>query len=63
MAFDSSRNTLAFEVPNTDTIYFAGFPSDVTEKEVIEFFGAIGTIKLDKKKRPPAPKVCSLPLL
>lgn len=57
MAFDSSRNTLQFDVPETDTIYFAGLPTDITEDEVVKFFGQMGTIKLDKKKRPPTPKV------
>mmetsp|Transcript_6540 Transcript_6540/g.15713 ORF Transcript_6540/g.15713 Transcript_6540/m.15713 type:complete len:288 (-) Transcript_6540:571-1434(-) len=57
MAFDSYNNTLQFDCPNTDTIYFSGLPTDITEDEVAKFFGQLGTIKMDKKKRPPAPKV------
>jgi len=57
MDFDSNRNTLSFDLPDTDTIYFSGLPTDVSEDEVIKYFGQLGTIKLDKKKRPPTPKL------
>ncbi len=41
----------------TDQIYISGLPRDVTEEQLAEFFGQIGLIKMDKKKRPPKPKV------
>jgi RNA recognition motif-containing protein len=62
MAFDSSKNTLSFDVPNTDTIYFSGLPTDITDNEVVEYFKQIGTIKLDKKKRQPYPPKVSYTL-
>lgn len=39
-----------------DQIYISGLPRDVTEDQLASHFGQIGTIKLDKKKRPPTPK-------
>lgn len=38
-----------------DQIYVSGLPKDVTEQELADHFGQIGTIKIDKKKK--APKV------
>ncbi|KAL6781252.1 hypothetical protein ACKKBG_A10390 [Auxenochlorella protothecoides x Auxenochlorella symbiontica] len=40
-----------------DQIYISGLPRDVTEDQLASHFGQIGTIKLDKKKRPPTPKI------
>ncbi|KDD73405.1 hypothetical protein H632_c2210p0, partial [Helicosporidium sp. ATCC 50920] len=40
-----------------DQIYIAGLPEDVTEEQLAEHFGVIGMIKMDKSKRPPAPKI------
>lgn len=39
-----------------DQIYISGLPRDVTEEQLAAHFGQIGTIKMDKKKRPPTPK-------
>lgn len=38
-----------------DQIYVSGLPKDVTEQELADYFGQIGTIRIDKKKK--APKV------
>lgn len=40
---------------DVDQIYVSGLPSNVTESEVAQFFGTIGMIKIDKKKK--APKI------
>lgn len=49
MAYDP--NTMSFNLPDTDTVYVSGLPPNTTEREVEEFFGAIGIIKDDKKRR------------
>lgn len=48
---------MSFDVPDTDTVYISGFPDDITEPEIAEYFGSIGVLKLDKKARPPKPKI------
>ena len=34
-----------------DTVYVAGLPDVVTEKDIAAHFGSIGTLKQDKKRR------------
>lgn len=48
---------MSFDVPDTDTVYISGFPENITEEEIAEYFGSIGVLKLDKKARPPKPKI------
>lgn len=48
---------MSFELPNSDTVYVTGLPPNSTEKTVADFFGSIGTIKIDKKTR--GQKVCT----
>ncbi|KAG1672854.1 hypothetical protein FOA52_004658 [Chlamydomonas sp. UWO 241] len=43
-------DTMSFEVPDTDTVYITGLPTDTTEASLCDFFGSIGTLKRDKKK-------------
>lgn len=50
-------HAMSFDVPDTDTVYISGFPEDITEPEIAEYFGSIGVLKLDKKARPPKPKI------
>lgn len=40
-------------LPDTDTVYVDGLPSDVCEKEIADHFGSIGLLKVDKKTRKP----------
>lgn len=44
---------MSFDIPDTDTVYVDGLPLDVSEKEIAEYFGSIGVIKVDKKARRP----------
>jgi RNA-binding protein FUS len=44
-------NAADFEIPHTDTVYVSGLPGNITERDVEEYFGSIGIIKLDKKTR------------
>lgn len=50
----------AKSLKSADTIYISNLPKTVTEESLCEYFGAVGTIKLDKKRmgrNPPKPKV------
>ena len=42
---------MSFALPDTDTVYITGLPPDTTESSLAEYFGSIGTIKLDKKTK------------
>ena len=42
---------MSFALPDTDTVYITGLPPDATESSLAEYFGSIGTIKLDKKTK------------
>lgn len=44
-------NAADFAVPATDTVYVSGLPTNITERDVEEYFGSIGIIKTDKKTR------------
>jgi RNA-binding protein FUS len=44
-------NAADFEIPHTDTVYVSGLPGGISERDVEEYFGSIGVIKLDKKTR------------
>lgn len=46
-----NADTNSWAVPPTDTVYVDGLPQGITEKDVEEYFGSIGVIKLDKKTR------------
>ena len=50
-------DTMSFEMPDTDTVYVSGLPTNITEADVAEFFGSIGVIKLNKQTRPPSKKI------
>ena len=41
---------MSFELPNTDMIYIAGLPDNITEDDLATHFGTIGVIKFDKKQ-------------
>jgi RNA recognition motif-containing protein len=50
----------AKSLKSADTIYISNLPKTVTEESLCEYFGTVGTIKLDKKRlgrNPPKPKV------
>jgi hypothetical protein len=49
MAYNAT--TMSFELPSTDTVYVSGLPAGISERDVEEFFGSIGIIKEDKKRR------------
>lgn len=40
MAYNA--DTMSFELPDTDTVYVSGLPTNITEKDVEEYFGSIG---------------------
>ena len=44
---------MSFELPDTDTVYVSGLPQGTTEATLGEYFGTIGTIKMDKKTKKP----------
>ena len=46
-----NADTMSWQVPETDTVYVDGLPQGITERDVEEYFGSIGVIKLDKKTR------------
>jgi RNA-binding protein FUS len=50
-------DTMSFDVPDTDTVYVSGLPTDISEKDIEEYFGSIGVIKLNKQTRPPSKKI------
>ena len=33
-----------------DQVYVSGLPKDVTEEDIVEYFGSIGMLKIDKKR-------------
>ena len=39
------------QIPETDMIYISGLPDSTTEKELAEYFGSIGKVKMDKKTK------------
>jgi RNA recognition motif-containing protein len=39
--------------PYPAQVYIQGMPPGITEKDVAEFFGAIGVVKQDKKTKMP----------
>ena len=51
MAYNA--DAMAFEVPDTDTVYVSGLPLDATEESIAQHFGSIGVVKQDKKKGGP----------
>lgn len=54
MAYNAA--TMSFDLPDTDTVYVSGLPSSITERDVEEFFGSIGTIQawlLHRRHRAP----------
>ncbi|GMH45915.1 hypothetical protein BSKO_13878 [Bryopsis sp. KO-2023] len=44
---------MAFDMPDTDTVYVDRLPPSITEKDIAEYFGSIGILKMDKKTRKP----------
>lgn len=48
-----NAETLSFEVPDTDTVYVSGLPTNVTEADIAAHFGSIGVLKQDKKAGKP----------
>lgn len=40
MAYNA--DTMSFDLPDTDTVYVSGLPTNITERDVEEFFGSIG---------------------
>uniref|UniRef100_UPI00398187ED hypothetical protein n=1 Tax=Salmonella sp. s55004 TaxID=3159675 RepID=UPI00398187ED len=36
-----------------DTVFVSGLPKSTTEEQLAEFFGAIGVIKIDRRKNGP----------
>ena len=51
MAYNADN--MSFEVPDTDTIYVSGLPTDSTEDEIAKHFGSIGVLKQDKQNGGP----------
>eukprot|EP00890_Picochlorum_soloecismus_P004717 jgi/Picsp_1/5246/NSC_02608-R1_rna-binding protein cabeza len=37
--------------PENDEVFISGLPLDTTEQDIAEYFGQIGVIKQDKKRR------------
>jgi hypothetical protein len=48
-----NKDTMSFDVPDTDMVYVEGLPLDITEAEIAQHFGSIGVLKQDKKKGGP----------
>lgn len=40
MAYNA--DTMSFDLPSTDTVYVSGLPTNITERDIEEYFGSIG---------------------